>query len=197
MGWVLAGLGIVLAALAVWWARIAFRPPSRLRPGFIATNDQGAFGELLTAAYLTAHGWRQLPSKLGGGGAGIDGLFVRQGIFGRRILIVETKTNASRYKPRQLANATLIATLGELYLIGSLPHDAAQEIIDALKRRSPAVRKECWRHDLTTGQTHIRAARSDGMRHRRVRSVDHTALMESLTMMLAALDRNGEYIRVR
>lgn len=200
MGWAFAALGLVIAAaLVVWWRRVALvlPPPAGVRATFVASNDQGNFGELLTAVALTSAGWRQLPSKLGGGGHGIDGLFVRRGLFGHRVLIVETKTNVSPYKPRQLANKTLIRTIGELYLVGQLDRATATALVGALRRRAPSVRKECWRHRLASGWTEVRRARADGGLRRRTQMRDLRGLAESLAMMLAAFDRDGAHIHAR
>jgi hypothetical protein len=197
----IAGFILVCAAATyVLWVRIALS----LRPAkgpdfrrFKRSNDQGNFGEILTAVVLTQRGWRQLPSKLGGGGQGIDGLFVRRGLLGAAVLISETKTNASPYKPRQLEAAKLIDDIGELYLIGALDFKTSDAIVRALKRRAPSIRKECWRHYLDSGKTVIHRAGHDGMLARRTRTRDHLLLVESLAMMLVTFDREGKHLTAK
>lgn len=200
-----AGMGIWAALLAVaaglglyvWWRRIAVLPPPRwseARAYFQNSQVKGDFGELLTAVILTQQGWRQLPSKLDAHGHGLDGLFLRRGLLGQRILITESKVNASRYKPAQLDNTKLIRALGDLYAVGVLDWQTSAAIIRALKWRSPALRKELWRHSLHQGRTTITRANRHGALARRGRSHDTAALMESLAMMLGQMDREGLYL---
>ena len=192
---VVIALGIGLYAR---WVAIFLCPPP-LRTAFSAkftiSNDQGNFGELLTAVILTQQGWRQLPSKLGGGGHGIDGLFVRRRQFGYAVLMTETKTNVSRYRDSQLENRKLIRTIDELYAVGEMSWQIADEIVRGLKYRSPHIRKECWRHMLESGQTLIRRANRKGELSPRALTRDHAYLMESLTTMLAIFDREEHYLQ--
>lgn len=195
---IIAGVIVLGAVLYIRWMGVHLDlPPPMSAAGahFTASNDQGNFGELLTAVILTQQGWRQLPSKLGGGGQGIDGLFVRPGPFEFALLITETKTNSSRYKPSQLETRKLIRTLGELYLVGELPWPVADEIIRGLRYRSPFIRKECWRHMLDSGKTLIQRANRKGDPVGRVKTRENAYLMESLTMMLAIFDREGKYVK--
>lgn len=199
VAWIVFSFGVVLACgIYVLWTRVTFvlpPPLGPLRTCFVQSNDQGNFGELLTAVILTQQGWRQLPSKLGGGGHGIDGLFVRPRLLGFAVLITETKTNVSRYRDSQLENRNLIRTIGELYTIGEMSWQIADEIIRGLKYRSPHIRKECWRHIFENGQTLVRRANRKGKLARRTATRDHAHLMESLTMMLSIFDRDGHYLR--
>lgn len=193
---ILGGLAILLAGWLVV-ARVAFVPPPRWREArvrFRGTGPKGDFGELLTAAILTQKGWRQLPSKLDAAGHGIDGVFIRRHWLGVRVRLTETKVNASRFKRDQLSSAKLIRALGDLYVMGVLDQATATAIIRGLKWRSFLVTKEYWHHSLHTGITTVRRARRDGRLTGRRRKHDTAALMESLAMMLSALDREGRYI---
>lgn len=177
--------------------RLRLTPPPRwseAKVRFTGTQPKGDFGELLTAAILTQQGWRQLPSKLDVC-HGIDGVFVRwHWLVGWRVLITETKVNASKFKLHQLSNPKLIRVLGDLYAIGVLDWKTAEAIIRGLKWRSFAVRKEHWHHSLHKGLTTVRRANAHGRLTGRARVRDTACLMESLAMMLAGLDRQGRYI---
>ena len=199
-------VGIFLAGLGLWLglARVSFLPPPRwseARVRFLGNNPnqpKGDFGELLTAAILTQNGWRQLPSKLDAGGHGIDGLFVRpHWLTGFRLLITETKVNASPFKQHQLSTPKLIRALGDLYAVGALDWQTSAAIIRGLKWRSFAVRKEHWHHALHKGITTVRRARRDGNLIGRSRVRDTAHLMESLAMMLSGLDRENRYIQTQ
>lgn len=197
-GIVLAGFFGTVAALGYFWAHIALSPPARwseARVRFLGNGQvKGDFGELLTAAILTQQGWRQLPSKIDAGGHGIDGLFIRPGLLGWRVRLTETKVNASRYRRAQLATPKLIRALGDLYAVGALDWKTAETIIRALRWRSPRVTKELWRHSLHEGLTRIEGADRVGRLKGRVRTRDTAALMESLAMMIGAMDRQAVYI---
>jgi hypothetical protein len=197
----IAGFVVACAAAAyVHWVRIALslQPPRGPQFGrFKQSNDQGNFGELLTAVVLTQKGWRQLPSKLGGGGKGIDGLFVRPGLFGSAVLITETKTNVSPYKPRQLEAGKLIRDMDELYAVGVLDFKTSAAIVRALRRCSPTVRKECWRHYLNNGETVIHVAGHNGELRRGPMTRNHLLVIESLAIMLAQFDRAGYYLAAK
>lgn len=207
LGWWVAGVaGTVLAGLAGWLAatRVWFAPPPRwseTRVRFLGrgggSQAKGDFGELLTAAILTQTGWRQLPSKVDASGHGIDGLFVRPGWLGQRVLLTETKVNASPFKRHQLSTAKLIRALGDLYAVGALDWQTAAAIIRGLKWRSFAVKKEHWHHALHKGITTVCRADRLGRLVGRSKTRDTAALMESLAMMLGALDREGRYIETR
>jgi hypothetical protein len=159
------------------------------------SQSKGDFGEMLTAVILTQQGWRQLPSKIDGGGTGIDGLFLRRSwLTGFRVLITETKVNTSRFKRHQLANATLIRMLDDLYAIGAIDWQTAAAIIRGLRWHSFAVRKEYWHHSLHKGIITVRRANAKGSRTGRTRYRDTATLMESLAMMLSGLDREEQYI---
>lgn len=181
-------------------SQVRFTPPPRWSEARVRFRGQdprhvkGDFGELLTAAILTQHGWRQLPSKIDAAGHGIDGVFVRRGWLGLRVLLTETKVNASPFKRHQLANAKLIRALGDLYAVGALDWQTSAAIIRGLKWHSFAVTKAHWHHSLHHGITTVRRASANGGLIGRPRRHDTAALMESLTMMLSALDRDGRYI---
>lgn len=198
--WEIAFAAGILAGLAGYlvWSRIALAPPARwseARVRFLGNGQvKGDFGELLTAAILTQQGWRQLPSKIDPHGHGIDGLFIRRGLFGWRVLITETKCNASTYRPAQLEIAKLIRALGDLYAVGTLDWKTSDAIIRALKWRSPRVTKELWRHHLHTGHTTITRTNRLGHLKPHTRQRDAVHLMESLAMMIEALDREGRYV---
>jgi hypothetical protein len=193
-----AGAIVLVAVIYVRWVgvHLLLSPPKRaVGANFSISTDQGNFGELLTAIILTQQGWRQLPSKLGGGGQGIDGLFVQPRRFGFAVLMTETKTNGGKYEDRQLEAGKLIRTIGELYVVGEIDWPTADEIIRGMRYRSPYIRKECWRHMLDGGQTIIRRADRNGILEDRTKISDNKHLMESLTMMLAIFDREGRYIK--
>lgn len=201
----LALAAAALAGMVLWggvWLfwRLSFPLPARKavegRP-FLASNDQGNFGEILTAVLVVGRGWRQLPSKLAGGGHGIDGLFVRRRGGGLHVLITETKTNTSSYKTHQLETGKLIATIAELFAEGWMEWDIAQAIIRGLKRRSPFVHRQCWRHLLNSGQTLIYRANRSGELTVTSRACNSAAMMESLLMMLGDFDRSHQYIAAR
>lgn len=202
MGWALAAISAILAAVALWlgWSRIALSPPPRwteARIQFMGHGQaKGDFGELLTAAILTQKGWRQLPSKIDEHGAGIDGLFLRRHwLLGFVVLVTETKVNSSRFRRAQLAQDRLIRAVGDLYAVGALDWQTSAAIIRAMKWRSPNLRREFWHHSLHDGITTVRRADRFGRLHGRVRKRDTAALMESLAMMIGALDRDHSYIQ--
>jgi len=194
----LVAAGLAITVSAFFWLRVALVPPPRwseARVRFLGSQPKGDFGELLTAAILTQRGWRQLPSKVDAHGRGIDGLFVRRHwLTGFRVLITETKVNASRFKQHQLATPTLIRALGDLYAVGALDWPTSAAIVRGLKWRSFAVRKEHWHHALHSGLTTVRRTRRDGKLVGRARIRDTAALIESLAMMIGAMDREGRYI---
>ena len=196
-------LTAILAAAVLWAGGLRFAPPPRWsepRVRFLGPNrgsqTKGDFGELLTGAILTQTGWRQLPSKLDAAGHGIDGVFVRRGWLGLRVLITETKVNASPFKLHQLSNTKLIRALGDLYVMGVLEEATAAAIVRGLEWRSPAVRKEHWHHSLHKGLTTVRHANRHGQLVGRARVRDTAALMESLAMGLSGMDREGMYVDV-
>lgn len=204
LGLVCVGVFLTALATCLWWIRLNFTPPPRwseARVQFLGRSPnqpKGDFGELLTAAILTQQGWRQLPSKLDAAGHGIDGLFLRRHwLTGFRVLLTETKVNASTFKLHQLANAKLIRALGDLYAVGALDWQTSAAIICGLKWRSFAMRKEHWHHSLHNGITTVQRTNAHGHLVGRPHLRDTAALMESLTMMLGALDRGGHYIRTR
>jgi hypothetical protein len=201
MGWGLAFAGGVLAAIVLWlgWSRIVLTPPPRWSEAQILFlghgQAKGDFGELLTAAILTQNGWRQLPSKIDAGGHGIDGLFLRRHwLLGFVVLLTETKVNASRYRRAQLAQDKLIRAVGDLYTVGVLDWSTAAAIVRAMKWRSPHVRREFWHHSLHNGITTVTRADRQGRLQGRPRKRDTAALMESLAMMIGALDREVRYL---
>jgi len=195
-------LGAALAGLCGYllWSRIALAPPPRwseARVRFLGSGQvKGDFGELLTAAILTQQGWRQLPSKIDAHGHGIDGLFIRpHPLLGFRVLLTETKVNSSRYRREQLANAKLIRALGDLYAVGALDWKTSEAIVRALRWRSPHAVKEFWHHSLHSGLTSVERADRVGRLKGRAKSRDTAALMESLALMIGALDRGEHYIQ--
>jgi hypothetical protein len=201
---VIGFIGTFLAAVALWlrWSRIALSPPPRwseARVRFLGHGQaKGDFGELLTAAILTQHGWRQLPSKIDEGGHGIDGLFLRRHwLLGFVVLLTETKVNASRYRRAQLAQDKLIRAVGDLYVVGALDWQTSAAIGRAMKWRSPNVRREYWHHSLHNGTTTVTRANRHGRLRGRAHKRDTATLMESLAMMIGAMDRDARYIKTR
>lgn len=198
--------GIAVCALGLWLigGRMPLPQPPRwseARVRFLGVGGgsqaKGDFGELLTGVMLTQAGWRQLPSKLDTAGHGIDGIFVARGWLGYRVLLTETKVNASPFKLHQLSNAKLIRALGDLYVMGVLDETTARTIIRGLKWHSPRVRKEHWHHNLHLGITTSRRANAHGHLIGRARKRDTAAVMESLAMGLSGMDRSDAYIETR
>jgi len=155
---------------------------------------QGDFGELVTAAFLAAQGWKQVPSKLQGG-RGIDGLFLREvrGGGGYECLATETKTNSSHYDAASMSDDKLAGDIAELYEVGAFDKAAADELSRGLRQGASFFRKELWRHDLSTGMTTISDLGHNGEKGRSV-TRSNARLIGALYMSLEYLDRRSVYL---
>ena len=170
-----------------------FRP---ITPGaFVSSNDQGAFGEALTCVLMAAEGWRPINGKPGTGPQGIDGIFVRQGEHGVEACLIETKTNASAYAPRQMADAKLCEDLTRLYLTCGEPERGAlyARLYTALTEGQACVSKQLWRHHLARGVTEQVDLNRAGEPSGPVRLMTTHVTMEALAASLDELDRGRRY----
>ena len=193
-----------LARLALGRARHAGRadagapaPPfiSITPAAFVSPNDQGAFGEALTHMILAADGWRPLNGKPGAGPQGIDGIYRKTGPTGWRALLVETKTNASTFKPRQMQREKLLADLDALFVTAGDPlHQAIYaELHAALSSDDPRLSLALWRHHLELGVTEHQPLGPDAAPAGRPTRRDTTVMMEGLAASLGELDRKRVY----
>ena len=211
----LAALGLIVAGLAGWGGRQLWRlgtmrrsnakadepavslPPFRpVTPGaFVSSNDQGAFGEALTFAMMAAQGWRPVNGKPGTGPQGIDGIFVRQGEDGLEACLIETKTNASAYAPRQMANAKLCEDLTRLYVTCGDPARGALYawLYKGLTQDDPRIAKALWRHHLARGVTETVALNPAGDKDGPVTLLPSHGYMEAIAASLDELDRGRRY----
>lgn len=172
-------------------------PPFRpLTPRvFVTSNDQGAFGEALTTVMMAADGWRPINGKPGLGPQGIDGIFVRMNEDGFEACLIETKTNASRYASRQMADAKLCEDLTRLYLTSGDPVLGAlyARLYTALSEGAPSVSKQLWRHHLARGATEKASLNRAGDLEGPVRLATSHVHMEALAASLDELDRGRHY----
>lgn len=162
---------------------------------FVSPNDQGAFGEALTHMILAADGWRPLNGKPGAGPQGIDGIYRKTGPTGWRALLVETKTNASTLKPRQMQREKLLADLDALFVTAGDPlHQAIYaELHAALSSDDPRLSLALWRHHLALGVTDQQRLGPDGAPVGAPVRRDTAVMMEGLTASLDEIDRKHVY----
>jgi hypothetical protein len=155
---------------------------------------QGDFGELVTSAFLSAQGWKQLPSKLQGG-RGIDGLFVREvrGGGGFECLATETKTNSSSYDAASMSDDKIAGDIAELFELGALDKATAEELTRGVRQGASFFRKELWRHDLSSGMTAIAELGRGGEKGRSI-TRSSARLIAALHMSVENLDRRSVYI---
>lgn len=210
-GWATAGLALVLAGLAGLSLRALTRTAPRptddraeadftlpafeglTHTAFQSSNDQGAFGEALTIMLMAQDGWRAVNAKPGPGPQGIDGVFIKTEGLGWRARLIETKTNSSGYTAASMADAKILADLDQLYLTTANPD--LQTLYTALsagiRNQAGHIRRELWRHQLSTGVCEITALGRDGRRrgHPALRTVKIE--MESLHAAVAELDRKS------
>lgn len=177
-------------------------PPVALPPfrpitpaAFVSSHDQGAFGEALSFAMMAAEGWRPVNGKPGTGPQGIDGVFVRDGEAGLEACLIETKTNASRYTPRQMADAKLAEDLTRLYLTcGDAELGALYAgLYKALMAGEPWVSKQLWRHHLARGVTEQVMLNRAGETEGAVTLVRSHVQMKALAAGVDELDRGRRY----
>lgn len=210
-----AGLAIVGGMLAHWgWRalhdvkpkiipRPVYPPPALDLPtfsgvrvhDFVASNDQGAFGEALTTLMMASQGWTVVNGKPGAGPQGIDGIFVRSEGSLWRACLIETKTNQSQYATRQMERSKLMGNLDSLYVTTSDPALAAlyEAIHDGLRDNAPWVSLALWRHQLGSGLTQIMPLHGTGAPNRPVRTVQSDLMMQGLAAGLSDIDRKRVY----
>ena len=162
---------------------------------FVTSNDQGAFGEALTALMMASQGWTVLNGKPGAGPQGIDGIFVRPEGSLWRACLIETKTNQSQYATRQMERSKLMGNLDSLYVTNSDPALAAlyEAIHDGLRDGSPWVSLALWRHQLGSGLTQITPLDGSGAPNGSVRTVKSDLMMQGLASGLSDIDRKRLY----
>lgn len=204
-----ASLSLGLGSLIRW----GLRPPSGskcgqslthshhlsyhpITPGhFVSSNDQGAFGEALTLMMLAAEGWRPLNGKPGPGSQGIDGIFVRDGENQWQALLVETKTNVSRYRSRQMETGKLCRTLDALYV--ACGDEALRALYGALvkglQEDAGWIQKALWRHHLARGVTEVTRLDRSGDAVGAIQTRQSAGFMEALAISLSELDRQNVY----
>lgn len=156
---------------------------------FVRSNDQGNFGEILTAMIMTARGWWSINGKVSGP-QGIDGIFVKHTDRGWQACLIETKTNSGRYLPRQMSDQKLLKDLEKLYL--TAPAGLAplyRALYQAIERKSPALTKELWRHTLENGETQAFRLDRSGIASGLGSSPGEPAMMRALFDGLSAFDR--------
>ena len=162
---------------------------------FVTSNDQGAFGEALTALMMASQGWTVLNGKPGAGPQGIDGIFVRPEGSLWRACLIETKTNQSQYATRQMERSKLMGNLDSLYVTTSDPALAAlyEAIHDGLRDNAPWVSLALWRHQLGSGLTQITPLDGSGAPNGPVRTVKSDLMMQGLASGLSDIDRKRLY----
>lgn len=201
-------VSILLGWGAHWAMRSGLRPapppaspefvtPYRpITPGhFVSSNDQGAFGEALTLMMLAAEGWRPLNGKPGPGSQGIDGIFVRDGESQWQALLVETKTNVSRYRSGQMDADKLCRTLDALYVACG---DESQRALygalyKGLEDNAGWIQTALWRHHLARGITEITLLDRSGEAVGALQTRQSAGFMEALAISLSELDRQNVY----
>ena len=210
-----AGLAIAGGMLAHWiWRALAGLHPDRMPRAvypppaldlptfsgvrahdFVSSNDQGAFGEALTALMMASQGWTVLNGKPGAGPQGIDGIFVRSEGSLWRACLIETKTNQSQYATRQMERSKLMGNLDSLYVTNSDPALAAlyEAIHDGLRGNAPWVSLALWRHHLGSGLTQITPLDGTGAVAGRSRTVTSGLIMQGLAAGVSELDRKRVY----
>lgn len=154
------------------------------------SQSRGDLGERLTAVILAQEGWFAVKSKIGPGGRGIDGVFLKGGGSGEsaKLIFTETKTGSSPYRPEQLSREGLIARIGQLYAVDG--KDGfwalnAEAVIAMLQAGATALQSELWRHDLYTGATNVWRVDAIGERA-------HHRQMDSYLMIRALIASDPE-----
>jgi hypothetical protein len=174
--------------------RVEDRPDLRLADFRGDLGLEGDFGELLTSAYLSSQGWKQLQSKVHGG-QGIDGIFVRElrGGGGFECLAVEGKTNGASYSSTSMSDEKLEADIARLYELGALTKTEADELLRALAEGPSFFRKELWRHDLSSGLTTVTELGRKGEKGKSV-TRSNARLMSAMYLALEQFDRGALYL---
>jgi len=155
---------------------------------------QNDFANLLTAAILGSQGWKQLPSRYHGD-RGIGGLFLREvrGGGGFECIATESLANGAPYEPAVMADTHLAGEIAQLYELGALSRQIADELMRGLHEGPSFFRKELWRHDLTSGLTTICDLGRKGEKGRSV-TRSNARIIAALYLSLAAFDRHAVYL---
>lgn len=155
---------------------------------------QNDFAHLLTAAILGSQGWKQLPSRYHGD-RGIGGLFLREvrGGGGFECIATESLANGAPYEPAVMADTHLAGEIAQLYELGALSRQIADELMRSLREGPSFFRKELWRHDLTSGLTTICDLGRKGEKGRSV-TRSNARIIAALHLSLAAFDRHAVYL---
>ena len=162
---------------------------------FVRSNDQGNFGELLTSMMMTSQGWWAIPGKVNGP-QGIDGIFIRAERRGWQARMIETKTNSSRYLPRQMSDEKLLKDLDRLYLTAPARLGPVYAgLHKAVRQGSRSLSKELWRHSLQAGQTQAQRLDRDGQAGADAGDPSNPAMMRALFEGLREFDHTGASIQ--
>lgn len=199
----LAAVVLVPLLVRVWRRQRAIRLKLTVPLPIVSSNafsemtDIGNFGELLVGLWLAKEGWKQLPSKTGGGGQGLDGLFLRERRRGRgiEVLAVEVKTNSAQFRPEQMTDEKVKKTLQELYALGQLDEETASTLIRALDARSRHFRKQYWNPKLDTARIEFCDLDRRGNRGACTVLKDTARFVEALALGVRQFDREKRYIR--
>jgi hypothetical protein len=210
--WRIAGAALAAALVAAILLPMLVRAWRRQKPirlaileprpliapnAFADSIDIGNFGELLVGLWLAKDGWKQLPSKTGSGGQGLDGLFLRERRKAKGIeaLAIEVKTNNSPYRPEQMTDERVKKTLQELYALEQLGEETTTALVGALDARSRHFRKQYWNPNLATGRMEYCDLDAKGNRGR-CKDLKNTArFIEALALGARQFDRERRYIR--
>lgn len=209
--WWIAGGAIAALLAAAVFVRLLARAWRRLRPirlriaeprpiiswrEFTDMTDIGNFGELLVSVWLAKDRWKQLPSKTGAGGQGLDGLFIRERRKGKsvEVLAIEVKTNQAQFRTEQMADEKVRRTLEKLYELGELDEETASTIIHALDRRSRHFRKQYWNPNLETARIEFCDLDAQGNRGTCTVLQNTARFVEALAIGVRQFDRKQHYI---
>lgn len=174
--------------------RLSDPPDLRLSQFRDDPRIQNDFADLLTAAILGAQGWKQVPSRYHGD-RGIGGLFLREvrGGGGLECIATESLANGAAYDPAVMTDSHLAGEIAQLYELGALSRQLADELMRGLHEGPSFFRKELWRHDLTSGLTTICDLGRKGEKGRSV-TRSNARLVAALYLSLAAFDREAVYL---
>lgn len=158
------------------------------------TRIQNDFADLMTSSVLSSQGWKQLPSRYHRD-RGIGGLFVREvrGGGGYECLAVESAANGTPYDPASMSDATLLTEIAQLFELGAITKQTADELTRGLSQGASFFRKELWRHDLSSGLTTISELGRKGEKGRSL-TRSNARLMAALYLALSSFDREAVYL---
>jgi hypothetical protein len=176
--------------------QVRISDPPDLKPSHFRGDPhiQNNFAELMSAAILSAQGWKQLPSRFHRD-RGIGGLFLREvrGGGGYECLAIESLSNTATYDPVTMQDTKLAADIAQLYELGAFPKATADELMRGLHQGASFFRKELWRHDLSSGLTTISELGRKGEKGRSV-TRSNARLMSALYLTLTHFDRDAVYL---